>query len=463
VSSTAATRIGHDSDQRPPRVAYIVSRFPKVTETFVLFEILAVRRHGVDVELYPLWHEKTPAVHPEAVDLVRDAHFGPLLSVDVIRRSATMLVRRPRRVLGALATIIGENLGSPNHLIGGLATFGRALQLADEFERHGIEHVHAHFANHPTTVAFVIHRVTGIPYSFTAHAFDIHVDQHMLASKIREAAFVVPIAEDHLGLFAHVTGGGFEDKVHVIHCGVDTSVFQARDDPGARSRTHDLEVLQVGSLTPLKGHAVLIDACRELVDAGVDVHVRIVGDGPLRTDVTNRIEAAGLGDRIELLGALDRAAIARLHHDVDVLVAPSVPTKSGKREGIPVVLMEAMASGLPVVASRLSGIPELVIDGVTGALVTPGDASALAGALRRLANDPAVGEAWGRAGRDRVIEGFDLDRNAARLAACFRETVGARQVHDPEARPHLAARPGTITPPSVASSSGMGPASGDPS
>ncbi|MFL5708976.1 MAG: glycosyltransferase [Chloroflexota bacterium] len=460
MSSAATTGTGHDTERGAGPIAYVVSRFPKVTETFVLFEILAVRRQGVHVELYPLWHEKTPVVHPEAVELVREAHFGPLVSADVIRRSVAMLVRRPRRVLRALATIISENLGSRNHLFGGLATFGRALQLADEFERRGIQHIHAHFANHPTTVAFVVHRVTGIPYSFTAHAFDIHVDQHMLRSKIAEAAFVVPIAEDHLGLLADVTGGTFADKMRVIHCGVDTSVFQPSEDQTVRTRAHALEILQVGSLTPLKGHAVLIDACRSLVAEGVDVHVRIVGDGPLRGDLANRIHSAGLSDRVELLGALDRSAISRLHHDVDVLVAPSVPTKAGKREGIPVVLMEAMASGLPVIASRLSGIPELVVDGVTGGLVPPGDPSALAAALRRLAEDPALGRAWGRAGRARVIESFDLERNAARLAASFRETITAKQL-DPERGAEASLRASGSLPAPIGNPSGIAPVSRD--
>ena len=202
----------------------------------------------------------------------------------------------------------------------------------------------------------------------------------------------------------------------VIHCGVDTSRFrpEERDD-----RSQQLEIVCVGTLHEVKGQAYLLDACRALVDSGRDVHCSLVGDGPDRAMLERRIADAGVANRVSITGGLTQDDVAALLRDADVLVAPSVPTAGGKREGIPVVLMEALSSGIPAVASDLSGIPELIEDGITGLLVKPRDATRLADALARLADDPGPARRLGLAGRDKVVREFDLDTNAGVLVGRF--------------------------------------------
>jgi colanic acid/amylovoran biosynthesis glycosyltransferase len=202
----------------------------------------------------------------------------------------------------------------------------------------------------------------------------------------------------------------------VIRCGVDTRVFSP---PVARPADGPLQIVCIGTLHEVKGQTHLIEACRLLREAGLRFTCRLVGEGPDREALETRIAAAGLSRQVELVGARTRPEIATMLRDADVLVLPSVPTSRGQREGLPVVLMEAMSAGLPVVASGISGIPELVEDGVTGLLVPPGQPVAIAAAVERLGHDPTLRRRLGAAARERVLADFDVDRNAAALAARF--------------------------------------------
>ncbi len=398
-------------------VAYVMSRFPKLTETFILQELLAMDRAGVRVELYPLLRERGETVQPAARPWVDRAHYLPFLSPSIIRSQWRYLRDRRlrRRYVRAFVDMIRGTWRSPNFLIGGLGIFPKVAHAARQMRVDGVDHVHCHFANHPALAGFLIHRLTGIPYSFTAHGSDLHVDRTMLPTKVREAAFVVTISEDNRRLIEDTSGWAADAKVAVIHCGVDPAAFHPRT--GASDGA--LRVVAVGTLHEVKGQTHLIDACRRLLERDIAFTCRIIGEGPDRDRLAAQIGERGLGDHVTLAGGMTSDAVADELGAADVLVAPSVPTRGGKREGIPVVLMEAMASGLPVVASRLSGIPELVSDEVDGLLVPAGDADAIADALERLARDPDLRGRLGAAGRATVLRAFDIDRNAAVLIRRF--------------------------------------------
>ena len=406
---------------RAPRVAYMMSRFPKLTETFILYEMLAVQAQGVTVELYPLQREQTSVMHPEAAPLVARAHYQPLLSWAILRAQWHYLRRKPRAYLGALRDLLRANWGSARYFLGALAFFPKAVRFAQLMEASGIDHLHAHFASHPAAMAFAIHRLTGIPYSFTAHGSDLHRDRHMLCQKVAEAAFVVTIARFNQEIFVAECGESARAKVQVIHCGVDTEVFQPRQ----RSSDHPgpLQILCIGTLHEVKGQTYLIEACRLLRERGVDFVCRLVGDGPDEAALRAQVMGAGLADAVHFEGRKTRQEVIALLEAADVVVAPSVPSRDNRREGIPVVLMEAMGAGVPVIASDLSGIPELVEHEVNGLLVPPGDAAAIAAALERLANDSALRARLGQGGREKVLREFDLATNAARLAEQFRMSV----------------------------------------
>jgi colanic acid/amylovoran biosynthesis glycosyltransferase len=406
-------------------VAYVMSRFPKLTETFILAEIEAMDRAGVAIELYPLLRQTGEPVQPAAVPWVERAHYLPFVSPAILRAQWSYLgdPRRRRRYIRAFVDMIRGTWRSPNFLVGGLGIFPKVARAALEMHEAGVDHVHCHFANHPALAGWLIHRLVGIPYSFTAHGSDLHVDRTMLPTKVREAAFVVTISGDNRSLIESTAGSSAEGKVEVIHCGVDPAAFPPTD----RTGTGPLRIVAVGTLHEVKGQIHLIEACRLLAERGVAFTCRFIGDGPDRDALQARIDEYGLGDRVTLVGRMTSDAVATELAASDVLAAPSVPTQGGKREGIPVVLMEAMASGLPVVASRLSGIPELVTDGVSGLLVPPGDDDALAHALATLATDAPLRGRLGAAGRETVMREFDVDRNAAILADRIRRSLGVHE------------------------------------
>jgi glycosyltransferase involved in cell wall biosynthesis len=412
--------VEHDSDMQRIKVAYIMSRFPKLTETFILYEMLAMEKEGVQVEVYPLLREQTEVMHPEAVPFVEAAHFQPFISFEIIRANLHFLWRNPRTYLGTLWTVLSKNWGSFRFFTGVLGIFPKSVLFAYQMEAEGINHVHAHFANHPAAAGFIIHRMTGISYSFTAHGSDLHRDRHMLCEKVAESAFVAAISNYNKELIVAECQGKYRDKVAVIHCGVDTEVFRLREEKTPYEKGEKpFMILCVGTLHEVKGQAFLIEACRELQENGIDFHCHFVGDGPDKSALTELADQAGLSEKIIFHGRQQQEKIAQLLQEADVLAAPSVPTSDGRREGIPVVLMEAMSSGVPVVASNLSGIPELVVDGHTGLLAPPRDAAALADALERCYRDPALRKRVGVSGREKVIAEFDLYDNAAQLAQLF--------------------------------------------
>ena len=396
------------------KVAYIMSRFPKLTETFVLYEMIAMQREGVQVETYPLLREKAEVVHPDAVPFVEAAHFQPFISLPILRAQWYFLRRKPGEYLRTLWALLRANWGSFRFFTGVLGIFPKSVLFAYQMKAENIDHVHAHFASHPAAAAFIIHQLSGIPYSFTAHGSDLHRDRHMLREKVAEAAFVVAISDYNKELIIEECHGNFRDKVIVIHCGVDTNVF--RDQSGVTaSGNHPFTIVCVGTLHEVKGQAYLIEACANLHKKGLDFVCHFVGDGPDHPALMSLAEQAGISTKVRFHGQQTRERVAQLMRDADVLVAPSVPTSDGRREGIPVVLIEAMSSGVPVIASRLSGIPELVVHEQTGLLSTPRDAATITNALERYYHDPALRKQLGQAGRQKVAEEFDLYKNAAKL------------------------------------------------
>jgi glycosyltransferase involved in cell wall biosynthesis len=274
-----------------------------------------------------------------------------------------------------------------------------------------VSHVHAHWATHPTLAAWVVCSLTGIGYSFTTHAHDLYVDRAMLKEKVDAARFVVTISDFNRALLEGHCGPATGDKVHVVRCGVDLSAFA----PRPRAPPVVPTFACVAALREYKGHDVLLDACRMLRDRGMPVRVVLIGDGPLRRHLEARIARERLGGIVDLLGALPHQRIPELLATTTAMVLPSVRARDGQMEGIPVALMEAMAAGVPVVATGLSGVPELVEHGVSGLLVPERDAAALALAMERLAADPALGERLAEGARATIRKRFDRRRNVAAL------------------------------------------------
>jgi colanic acid/amylovoran biosynthesis glycosyltransferase len=398
---------------RAPTIGYVTSRFPKLTETFVLYEILGLERAGLDVALYPLLRERADVVHPDAVDLMERAQYLPFISRRIVMSHLSLVRRSPGTYLRTLLAVLRGTYRSANFLAGGVGIFPKVGHAARLLDDAGAVHVHCAFATHAALAGFIVHRLTGIPYSFTAHGSDLHVDRRMLREKVADAAFVVAISNYNRQVILEECGQAFAEKVRVIHSGIETEFFR----PVERARSaRPFRIVCVGTLHEVKGQTYLVEACRLLAAEGIDVVCELVGDGSDRGGLARQIAAAGLSDRVTLAGARSREEVAASLAAADVVATPSVPTKAGKREGIPVVLMEALACGVPVVATAISGIPELVEHERTGLLVPPRDAGALARALRRLHDDEVLGRELGAVGREKVLREFDARLNAARLA-----------------------------------------------
>ena len=404
---------------RPLKVAYMMSRFPALTETFILYEMQAMENIGVQIEVYPLLRGQVDVMHDEAKSFVDRAHFVPFISLPILRANIDFALRKPRRYFGALWSLLKGTLGSKRYFTGALGIFPKSVLFARLMKADGVTHIHAHFASHPAAAAFVIGRLVDIPYSFTAHGSDIHRDQTMLKEKVAEAAFALPISSYNRDVILRACEGRYGEKLLVVHCGVDTEIFYPPSNSDGRAKLDKFTIVCIGTLHEVKGQAYLIEACRLLRERDVEFNCLFVGDGPDMVALKRLVDQHELHDFVHFEGRRTRAEILELLGVADVLVAPSVPSQDGRREGIPVVLMEAMACGLPVVSSRLSGIPELVDDGRSGLLVSPGDVSGLAAAIQVLHGDEALRRRLGSAGRAKVEQGFSLDSNAARRADLY--------------------------------------------
>ena len=378
-----------------PPLAVLVSRFPLVTETFILREINEMERQGQPVRLVPLIRENPHVVHEAARGWVERALYTP------------WIIRFPLRTVGLLLRLIAGTLRKPGTLLRTIALFPKSVRLARQLEGEGVAHLHAHFATHPTTMALIISRLTGIPFSFTVHAHDVQLDRALLRWKIREAQFIRSIS-DYNRRFLEALYEEARGKIEVIHVGVPLPSTM-------RSLPSERKILCVAAHKPYKGLPVLIEACRMLRAEGVAFRCDVVGDGPMRA----QLEAINDG-AVHLLGTREEKEVARLMEEASLFVLPSIVAPDGQMEGIPVALMEALAHGRPAVSTRISGIPELVRDGVNGLLVEPGDARALADAMRALLDDPERAAAMGKRGREVVEREFELARCTAEVLARVR-------------------------------------------
>lgn len=400
------------------KIAYIMTRFPVFTETFILYEILELEKLGIQIEVYPLLRENESVEHPEADNIVKRAHYHPFISISIIKANWHFIRHSSCTYFKVLKEVVLGTLGNVNGFIVAISIFPKSVLFAYKMEKQGISHIHVHFANHPAVTALIIHRLTNIPFSITAHAFDIFKERDlcMMNRKFDASAFIVTISNYNKELIIRKYGQSLRDKINVIFCGVDTEVFSPSSEPHTKGPLH---ILSVASLEEKKGHKYLLEACRLLSNRGVDFVCHLVGDGTLRAQIENQITEASLENKVILHGPLNRIDVVKMMQSIDIVVLTSVQTKSGDQEGIPVVLMEAMAMGLPVVASKLSGIPELVETEQNGILVPQRGSIEIADAIQKLIEDVDLRHRLGQTGREKILREFNLQINVAKLSKLF--------------------------------------------
>lgn len=401
----------------PAKIAYVMSRFPHLPETFILREMIEMERQGWQISLFPLILQEQRVVHSEATPWIRRAKGLPYFSTDIFLANYREVKNNSSRYFKTFYQMLKGNASSPDFLFRALVLFPKIVAMAARMKTEGVQHIHAHYATHPALAAWLIHQLTGIPYSVTVHAHDIFVQRAMLDTKLRGARFIVAISDFNREFLAREVGEWIKGKTFVIHCGIQPELYPYRRRNDRSSR---LELISVGSLQPYKGFNVLIEACSLLNKRSIPFRCRIIGGGDEAPRLRKLIAREGLEEMVHLLGPKSQDEVAQLLATADCYVQPSVITPSGKMEGIPVGLMEALASHLPPVASAISGIPELVRPGETGYLVPPQNADELARAIEQVYLHPVQAARKAENGRELVLRDFNLYNNVAQLSELLR-------------------------------------------
>jgi glycosyltransferase involved in cell wall biosynthesis len=416
------------------RVVYIVRSYPRLSQTFILNEVLALERLGLTLEIFAITDPGEALVQDGVAEVRAPTRY---LEKALRRSRAAILLEHlllagsaPRRYLSTFAFVLRHR-----HLAAGYATASRftcfieAVYLARILRagrRRGAEpptRVHSHFAHDPTLIALLLKRLTGIPYSFTAHARDVYqVPRPALAERINEATGVVTCCHSNLDYLRQLVPEAGRRKLRVIRYGIDLETFRP-----ARPPEVDVPlVLSIGRLVEKKGFGDLVEACRVVKDRGLRFRCVVYGDGPLRDELVEAVTRLELTDDVTFAGARTQRELHAMLKQAHVFALTPCVTDDGDRDGVPNALLEAMACGLPVVTTAVAGIPEVVIHDQNGMLAEPRDVPAIAEHLGALLTDARGRQRLGSQARREVVANFDRGANARRLATALGWTEPSR-------------------------------------
>jgi glycosyltransferase involved in cell wall biosynthesis len=429
-------------------VAYVLKGYPRLSEIFITSEIyrleqlgvklrLAVIKHGEElhtnslvnkIQARPNYLPQTSSLSQTSLRQWLNLHLKDFLpALHSIRR------QRPAGVLRATGAAFAQSVRARRSLLAWprklyLKEFLQAVWIARLILDAGdVSHIHAHFCHGSTTVAWLASIITGLPFSFTAHAKDIYCGSlnpaGLLRRKMNAARFVVTCTDTNREHLLNIEPSA---NVRCIYHGLNAEFADLLVDASHTPVKNDrLRALGVGRLVPKKGFDVLVDACAILKRRGFHFETAIVGEhGEHEAALRRQIEAHGLRDHVRLIGPMEQSRLYSEYQRADIFCLPCRVLDNGDRDGLPNVLMEAMACGLPVITTPVSGIPEIIKDGQNGTLVPPEDAEALANAIQRISADRMLARNLGRAGRLTVLERFDGDKTAMELAALFATATG---------------------------------------
>lgn len=400
-----------------PPMAYLVSRYPAVSHTFILREIKGLRALGHTIFTASINPPDRPGDAMEAGEREEARRTFFVKAQGWLGALAAMLywlVKRPAKLLQTLG--MGLRLGKSGGVFGpwlyGLAYTVEAALVARWMRQHNLAWLHVHFGNAGATVGVLVKQLTGCHLSYTIHGpdeFDDVPGQH-LSLKIAQADQVVCISQFAKGQLMRISPPEHWAKLQVCRLGVDPAQFNYTV---RWADIRSVRLLCVGRLSSAKAQMLLVQACATLRNEGFDFSLTLVGDGPDRSRIQHAIADLRLGNHIHLTGALNQTAVRAQFERADIFVLPSLA------EGIPVVLMEAMSSGVPCISTPVNGIPELIEHERTGLLATPGDVASLTWQLRRLMLQPALRRTLAQAAHTKVLADFDLRRNVAQLSRSF--------------------------------------------
>jgi len=405
------------------RLGYLYSRYPVISQTFCDAEMLALERLGLDLAIGSIYSPLTSLRHEHISCLRAPIHYAPPQEIlRVSEKNAKIAGRWPRNLVERHDERYGPVVKAEQRA-------RNALYFADFFARNGVDHVHVHFANRAAHTAVFLKEISGIPFSVTAHGQDFMKDlgSDDLLREICAAAEFVAAETDYSRELLRQRCPDSACKIHRVYNGIDLERFPA---PALATMNHVPRIISVGRLVEFKGFEHVIDACAELARRGFDFSCDIIGDGPLRDRLRLKVDSLNLSSRVNLLGSLSQGAVLEKLQTADLFTLASVTDSEGASDVFPTVIVEAMASARPVVSTRLAGIPELMIDGETGLLVSPADTTALTEALQKLLCDRELRVRYGCAGRARIERHFRIEHTVAPLLKLFEQGCSRRPVGD---------------------------------
>ena len=405
------------ADKQPTSLTYVVSQYPAISHTFILGEINGIKENGIDVNVASINEPDRP--FEKLTDIEQEAYTNTTFVKSALLKKLfplffSALCHYPKGVCGSLMTSLFAGFKYPRTLPHHIAYWLEAIVVADMVRRHNSQHIHAHFSTQGCTVAMLASRITGIDFSLTVHGPDefYNVNEQHLENKFSAAKFIICISDFAKSQVMKYTAFSDWDKLHINNLGVDTQLFTPDDTPQT-SDNHTPILLCVGRLCSAKGQGVLIQAAKELVTRNINFEIHFVGDGPDREDLERFVSNNNLTQHIRFLGKINHDQVQALQRAADIFVIPSFA------EGIPIVLMEAMASGTPCVTTHITGIPELFTHNHDGLLVRPGNSIMLADALEKLITDSTLSSSIANNALTTVREKWNIHNSNKRLAKLF--------------------------------------------
>lgn len=397
------------------KIAYILSQFPETHETFILREILELKRNNVQLSLFSLKKCRDKIIHPQAKFLIKETHYSPLIfSWNIFKAKMFFVFTKPIKLFSVFFYLIKHNFTSPKLLAKTLGVLPISMSFAKKIHEQQIDHIHAHWATIPTTSAIIISRLTGIPFSFTAHAWDIFIDQTMLREKVKKSRFVFTCTGYNKNYLDSLLSEEDSNKIILNYHGID---FEKLEIP-EKNQEPNL-IFSIGRLCEQKGFPYLIKACKILKEKRINIQCIVVGEGPDRPDLERLIADEGLNDIVKLKGIRPHSEIFKLFAKTELFVLPCVISQNGDRDGIPNVLIESLAVGTPVISTDVSGVPEIIINEKTGLAVPPRDEKSLADAIISLLGNNEKQNIFTKNGRKLVEEKFDIKKNVSALVQHF--------------------------------------------
>ncbi|HFC12328.1 MAG TPA: colanic acid biosynthesis glycosyltransferase WcaL [Anaerolineae bacterium] len=437
-----------------PTIAYVAQFFPILTETFVYREVNALRERGFDVVTLSNRTPEIAKLSEESIGLMDTTEYVfPIKHLAFLLAHLYFIFRHPIRYLGTLLHIMRQPDESMANRIRTLGHFGGGVYLAHRIHKKGVSHIHAHFAVNAATIGLVVSRLLNISYSFTVHN-NIFTDQLILRTKLAAATFIISISEYSKQFLLDYAPeiAGLAQKIEIVHCGIPADSFRRSQPYRNGSAPRPPHLVSLSSFAERKGMPVLVEACRILRDRGLNFRCTIAGTGPDWQRVRQLVKEYNLRDRVNLPGRYFQEDIHAYLNDASAFALACVTAENGDIDGVPVALMESMAMEVPTISTTLSGIPELIDDGINGLLVPERDAEALADAIERLLQDHALSLRLGRDGRRKIVEAFNIDHTSQQLVDIFQrylrraEKVGSVSAEiTPQQLTHSTNHPTTTT------------------